>query len=100
MTSEAYPLSFLPLALFETILSVSLAIPPFRLRGFVLLLLLSGLFYYISQSTTGDLRTDWLLALSITPQLGKVLDMLLLVNAEKILRKSGDLETHLNHLPF
>lgn len=100
MRSEAYPLSFLALALFETILSVSLAIPPFRLRGFVLLSLLSGLYYHIIQSTAGDPRTDWLLALSITPQLGKALDVLLLVDAEETLRKSGDLEIHPNRLPF
>lgn len=100
MRSEAEPLSFLALALFETILSVSLAIPPLRLRGFFLLSLLSGLCYHILQSTTGDPRTDWLLALSITPQMGKALDVLWLVDAEKTLRKHGDLEVHPNRLPF
>ena len=91
MSDETRPLSLVALALFEIILSICLAIPPICHRGLFLFSSLLGLYCHIITSTTGHPRTDWALALSITPQLGKAFDLLLLVDAEKSLRRCCNL---------
>ena len=100
MRSETHSLSLLAVALFEVILSISLAFPPVRHRGTILSFLLFGLYCYIVQSTTGYPKTDWALALSITPQLGKAFDLLLLVDAEKTLTRNCDSKVHPDRVPF
>ena len=97
---EAQPFPFLTLALFEFVLSISLAIPNFHYRGLFIVLLLLGLYIRMILSSTGSPKTDWSLALSITPQLGKALDMLILTDAEATLRKEGDSTVHPNELPL
>ena len=97
---EAQPFPFLTLALFELVLSISLPIPKFRFRGLFLVMLLFSLYIRIILSSTRSSKSDWSLALSITPQLGKAIDMLILTNAESMLRKKGDSTVHPNEFPL
>ncbi len=92
MRNEAQPFSLSTLILFEVLLFVPLLFRPSRYRGLVFFPLLFALYYRIINSTTGSAPSDWSLALAITPQLFKVLDVLVLTNAEKELRRVDALE--------
>ena len=100
MDSGPPPLSLPVLALFEVVLSLSLVVPPIRYRGCILFSLLLGLYVHIVRSSTGNQGGDWALGLSITPQLGKAFHLLLLVDAEKELRRKQELKLDPNHFSF
>ena len=100
MNSEAPPLSLPMLALFEVVLSVSLFVPPIRYRGCLLFSLLLGLYVCIVGSSTGNQSTDWALGLSTTTQMGKAFYLLLLVDAEKELRRKHERRLDPTQFPF
>ena len=77
---------------FETLLFLPLLLRPFPLRGYLVFPVLLALYCRIVTSTTGDAASDWSLALAITPQLLKALDVLLLTDAERSLRRLDELE--------
>lgn len=78
--------------LFEVFLVVPLLFNPVRFRGFVSFSILLALFYQIIMSTTGSHITDWSIGLTITPHLLKALDVLLMTDAERSLRRNEALE--------
>ena len=100
MNRGTRPLSLPILALFETVLSISLAVPPIRYRGCLIFSFLLGLYVYIVRSSTGNQSADWALGLSLTPQLGKAFYLLLLVEAEKSLRRNDELRLDPSRFPL
>lgn len=92
MQTNSHPFHLSTFILFEILLFLPLLFRPFPLRGFLVFPVLFALYCRIVTSTTGNAASDWSLALAITPQLLKALDVLLLTNAERSLRRLDALE--------
>lgn len=80
------------LVIFEVLLFFPLCLRPFYCRALVFFPVLCAAYYLvITSSSLGSAPADWSLALAITPQLLKALDIWVLTNAEKELRRVDSL---------
>lgn len=92
MQKNSHPSPIPIFFLFEILLFLPLIFRRFPLRGFLVFPVLLALYCRIIASTTGNAASDWSLALAVTPQLLQALDVLLLTNAERSLRRLDALE--------
>lgn len=92
MQQNPHPFSLPLFILFETLLVLPLLFRPFPLRGFLVFPVLFALYCRITTSSTYHAASDWSLALAITPQVLRALDVLLLTDAERSLRRLDELE--------
>lgn len=87
MKHGSNPSPILHIIIFEVLLFFPLCIPPFSGRALVFFPLLCAVYCCIITSSLGNPSSDWSLALAITPQLLKALDVWVLTNAEIELRR-------------
>lgn len=81
------PLSFLDLFAFQVLLFFPLCLRPFHGRALVFFPPLCAVYYRLITASLGDTPLDWSLALALTPQLIKALDIWVLTDAEGELRR-------------
>ena len=81
------PLSLFDVFAFQVLLFFPLCLRPFHGRALVFFPLLCAIYHRLVTSSLGDAPLDWSLALALTPQLIKALDVWVLTDAERELRR-------------